>query len=91
MKKTEEKKLRVKHTLEELKTISEKRTALLNAKLKSREVKHIWVSEFRVKKSELNHAKEMDYTTKIQKFVNWLYNETGIQPQIETETETKEE
>lgn len=47
-------------------------------KLENRKVKKIWQSEFRKKKAEYNKDSNLDYIQKIQAFVDWIYEETGI-------------
>ena len=80
-----------KRTLDELRQATEEKLKNYEDRVKSNEVKHIWTSEFRVKKSELNQKKELDYTGKIQEFVDWISLETGIYSSMNIETEEEEE
>lgn len=76
---TKKKKVR---SLEERKEAYEQKALELEKQIKNKEVKNVWVSEFRKKKSELNKIKELTYIEKIKAFVQWVYEKTEIKVEL---------
>lgn len=86
---TEEK--RKVRSVEERREAMLKKVEELERKIQNKEVRKVWVSLFRQKKSELNKNKDLDYTAKIQAFVDWIADETNIEAYTDSEENEDEE